>query len=99
RVLAAEAVAVSARLPAGLETAALRLTTYGANGLVSGLALNTRLPWYCCTAVGVTVTVAVQLAPTASVAGQLLVSANPPVAETDEIGAGSGPGLVMVTVW
>src|ERR1700733_2433698 len=63
-----------------------------------GLASNTRFPWYCCTAVGVMVTVAVQLAPTASVAGQLLVSSNPLVAETPEMGAGSGPGLVMVTV-
>ena len=42
--------------------------------------MNTRLPVYCCTEVGVMVTVAVQLAPTASVAGQLLVSANPLVA-------------------
>jgi hypothetical protein len=44
------------------------------------------------------VTVAVQLAPTASVAGQLLVSAKPPVAETLEMDAAAGPGLVMVTV-
>src|ERR1700691_2489531 len=63
-----------------------------------GSASNTRFPWYCCTSVGVMVTVAVQLAPTASVAGQLLVSSNPFVAETPEGGAGSGGGSVMVTV-
>jgi hypothetical protein len=68
-------------------------------GLLVALLLTVKDPVWDPDAVGVNVTETVQFAPAARLDPQVLVCANGPVAETDEIVAAAVPELVTVTVW